>query len=354
MLKITVKRKIFRIRNLIELLLSEKYMNVMLIQYNMETVFKQRIGFNGDLKEISKIICIDFNLGEFFNFEIILIGYEDFNFSLTTTKGKFFVKIYANFRTLDDCKRNTEIMVKTLEARVSIPKLYKSDQGYLHILKIGSSTLRMCVMDFIDGKDLFTSKALITKKDRFFIAHQASLINSINIKPKKVYDSWAITNFQLEFKKKGQYLDSDDLKLVEPLVEKFQNLEIETLPHCFTHGDIIRTNVIKDKDNNIWIVDFSVSNCYPRIQELAVLACDVLFNKDNKKKSEQNLKEALGEYQKMIKLTSRELASLPTYIKLAHTMHVLCATYEKKANNNNSKENEYFLDIGKSGLRQMN
>ena len=320
----------------------------------METIFKQRIGFNGDLKEILKIICRDFNLGEFLNSEIILIGYEDLNFSLTTTNNKFFVKIYANFRTLDDCKRNTEIMVKALEAGVSIPKLYKSDQGYLHILKIGSSTLRMCVMDFIDGKDFFKSKAHITKRDQLFIANQASLINSINIKPKKVYDSWAITNFQLEFKKKSQYLDSDDLKLVEPLLEKFQNLEIETLPHCFVHGDIIRTNVIKDKDNNIWIVDFSVSNYYPRIQELAVLACDILFNKDNKEESEQNLKDALEEYQKTIRLTPREIESLPTYIKLAHAMHVLCATYEKKVRKNDSEENEYFLNIGKSGLRQMN
>jgi len=245
-------------------------------------------------------------------------------------------------------------MVKALKTGVSIPKLYKSNQGYLHILKIGQLTLRMCVMDFIDGKDFFTSKIQITKKDGLLIAHQASLINSINIKPKKIYDSWAVTNFQLEFKKKSQYLDSDDLKLIEPLLEKFQNLEIATLPHCFAHGDIIRTNVIKDKNNKIWIVDFSVSNVYPRIQELAVLACDILFNKDNKKESEQNLKDALEEYQKITKLTSKELLSLPTYIKLAHAMHVLCATYEKKANNNNSKENEYFLDIGKSGLKQMN
>lgn len=318
----------------------------------METTFKKRIGLNGDLKEISKIICKDFNIGEFINCEIILIGYEDFNFSLTTTNGKFFVKIYANFRTLDDCKRNVNIMVKALEAGVSVPKLYTSNQGYLHILKIDKLALRMCVMDFIDGKDFFTSQAQITKKDMVSIAHQASLINSIKIKPEKVYDSWAITNFQLEFDKKKQYLDSDDLKLIEPLLEKFQNLEIETLPHCFIHGDLITTNVIKDKNDKIWIVDFSISNYYPRIQELAVLACDILFNKDNEKESEQNLKNVLEEYQKIIKLTPREFASLSTYVKLAHVMHVLCATYEKKVNNNYSKENEYFIDIGKSGLRQ--
>ena len=319
----------------------------------MESVFKQRIGFNGDLKEISKIICRDFNLGKFIDCKIILIGYEDFNFSLKSTNGKFFVKVFSNKRTLDDCKRNVDVVVKSIEAGISVPKLYKSEQGYLHILKSNQSTLRLCVMDFIDGKDFFTSKATITQQDILSLTHQACLINSINIKPPKIYDSWAITNFPLEFKKKSQYLEEEYLELIKPLFEEFQKLKIETLPHCFVHGDILRTNTLKDKNNKIWIVDFSVSNYCPRIQELAVLASDILFNKDNKEESEQNLKDALEEYQKTIRLTPRELESLPDYIKLAHVMHVLRATYEKKVNDNNTEENEYFLSIGKSGLRQM-
>ncbi|MBA3063908.1 hypothetical protein FP803_00540, partial [Candidatus Woesearchaeota archaeon] len=204
----------------------------------MESVFKQRIGFNGNLKEISKIICRNFNLGDFLGCEIILIGYEDFNLSLKTTNGKFFVKIFSNKRTLNDCKRNVDVVVKSIEAGVSVPKLYKSEQGYLHILKSDQSTLRLCVMDFIDGKDFFTSKATVTKEDMLSLAYQASLINSINIKPPKIYDSWAIINFPLEFKKKNQYLEKEDLELIEPLFEKFQKLKVETLPHCFAHGDI--------------------------------------------------------------------------------------------------------------------
>lgn len=319
----------------------------------MEDVFKQRIGYNGDLKEISKLICRDFNLGDFLNSEIVLIGYEDFNFSLETTTGKFFVKIFSTQRTLEDCKRNVDVVVKSLEAGVSVPKLYKSKQGFLHLLKIDQSTFRICVMDYIDGKDFFTSKATITKEDMISLAHQASLINSINIKPQKIYDSWAITNFPLEFEKKSQYLEKKDLEKIKPLLEKFKKLNIETLPHCFVHGDIIKTNVIKDKNNKIWIIDFSVSNYYPRIQELSVLACDILFNINKKEESEQNLKDALEEYQKTIKLTSRELESLPTYIKFAHAMHILLTTYEKKVNNNNSEENLFFLELGRSGLKQM-
>ncbi len=319
----------------------------------MESVFKQRIGFNGDVKEIAKIICKDFNLGSFLNYKIIPIGYEDFNFSLETNQGKFFAKIFSNERTPDDCKRNVDVIVKSLEAGVSAPKLYKSKQGFLHLLKINRLTLRMCVMDFVDGEDFFTSKEPVTKKDMLSLAGFAALINTIDFKPPKIYDSWAITNFPLVFEKKSEYLEKDDFDIVEPLIKKFNNLKIETLPHCFAHGDIIRTNVIKDKNDKVWIVDFSVSNYYPRIQELAILACDILFDKDSKKESEKNLGIAITEYQKTIKLTEREINALPTYIKFAHAMHVLCANYEKKVGKNNSEENEYFLNIGKSGLRQV-
>lgn len=319
----------------------------------MESIFRKRIGFDGDLKRISKDICRDFNLGDFLDCKVILIGYEDFNFFLRTANGKFFVKIFSNERTIDDCKRNVDIIVKSLEAGISVPKLYRSKEGYLHLLEIDRVILRICVMDFVDGEDFFTSKALVRKEDIVSLAHQAALINSINIKPSKIYDSWATYNFLLEFKEKGQYLEKEDFDVIKPLGEKFNNLKIETLPHCFVHGDIIRTNVIKDKNDKIWIVDFSASNYYPRIQELAVLACDFLFSRDSKKESEENLKIALEKYQKTIKLTQRELESLPTYIELAHAMHVLRANYDKKVRNNNSEENNYFLNIGKSGLRQF-
>ncbi len=185
------------------------------------------------------------------------------------------------------------------------------------------------------------------------LAYQASIINSINIKPPQIYDSWAIHNFPSEFEKKKQYIEKEDFDIIKPFVEEFRKLKIETLPHCFVHGDIIRTNVIKDRNGKVWIIDFSVSNYYPRIQELAILACDILFNKDDKNESEKNFKDALKEYQKRIKLTPREIKSLSTYINLAHAMRVLLSTYEKKANKNNSKENEYILSIGRAGLRQL-
>jgi Ser/Thr protein kinase RdoA (MazF antagonist) len=130
-------------------------------------------------------------------------------------------------------------------------------------------------------------------------------------------------------------------------------MKIETLPHCFVHGDIIKTNLIKDSKGKLLIIDFAVSNYYPRIQELAVLACNVLFDDKDKLVSEKNLEIVLDEYQKTIKLTPEELKKLPDYIKLAHGMHVLSASYEKAFKNNCSRENDYWLEQGRAGLKQM-
>jgi len=316
----------------------------------MKEVYKRRIGYRGKLEEISCAICKSFNLGEFSSNNLILIGYEDFNFALETTKGKYFVKIFANFRSDKNCQRYVNIMAEAINAKVRTPKLFKSDQGYLHKLEIHDCTLRLCVMEHIEGQDIFSLGKTLNLSEMKFIAQQAALINSIDIKLQPIYDSWAIVNFLEEFRKTKKYLSARDLELIEPLVQEFKNLGIKDLPHCFVHGDIITTNVMKDNQNKLWIIDFSVSNYYPRIQELAVLACNLFFDAESKTKSENNLNVALKEYQKKIKLTDKELTALPTYIKLAHAMHIIGATYAKSVENNTSEENKYWLQQGRAGL----
>lgn len=318
----------------------------------MEEKFKKRINYNGDLKDISLQICKDYNFGDFISNNLILMGYEDFNFVLETNEGKHFVKIFANFRTLEDCKRYIEVISKAVEAKVSTPKLYKSKQGYLHLVEINKTKLRLCIMEFIDGKTLFELNEKLSNEEIKFLVHQATLINSLNLKPKFVDDEWAITNFLKAFNKKSKSLSNENLRYIKPLVDKFKHLKIEKLPPCFVHGDIISTNVMKDKKGKLWIIDFAVSNYYPRIQELAVLACNILFDECTEEKSKENLDVALKEYKKRIQLTKGELGALPTYIKLAHGMHLLCANFEKVSKSNNSYENEYWFNQGIRGLKQ--
>lgn len=318
----------------------------------MEELFKKRINYEGNIKDISLQICKDLNLGSFKSNKIILVGYEDFNYILTTHKGKYFVKIFASSRTNNDCLRYLEIMEKSIAAKVATPKLIKSKSGYLDVCKVNNVKLRLVVFDYIDGDNFYKLNRKLNKAEIKFVAKQIATINSIKLKPKLIYDNWAVANFLKQYKKYSKYLSKEDLVLVKPLVSKFNELNVDKLPKAFVHGDIIATNLMKDKKGKLWIIDFSVSNYYPRIQELAVLACNLFFEAKSKTKSENNLKLALKEYNKILPLTKAELKALPDYIELAHGMHVLCANYEKVKNNNNSKENEYWINEGLSGLKQ--
>lgn len=319
---------------------------------SQEELFKRRINYKGDISDISLQICKNYNIGDFKSNNLILTGYEDFNYILETEDNKYFVKIFSNFRTLSDCKRYIDVMISMGDANISTPKLYESNNGYLDCVNIGKNKLRLCLAEFVDGKTIYESSKDLDKKDIRCLSDQAALINSTKIKPKFIYDHWAIPNFPAEYKVKSKYLSDEDIKTIKPLVKKFKQLEIQKLPHCFVHGDMIATNVMRDNNGKLWIIDFSVSNYYPRIQEMAVLGCNLLFDENNRNKSEENLDIALKEYQKRVPLTERELHALSIYIEIAHAMHVLPATFQKVHENNQSAENEYWLRQGRAGLRQ--
>jgi Ser/Thr protein kinase RdoA (MazF antagonist) len=313
--------------------------------------FQNRIGYSGDIKPVLFQVCNDYSIGEYISHKVIPIGYEDFNLVLVTNKGKYFIKMFATFRDEAEIQRYVEVMVKALEAGIQHPKLFKASQGYLHKITEQGFQISLCVMEYIDGISFYEENLKATTDEMRFLVQQAALINKIDLKPEPVYDSWAIIHFLEEYKKKREYLDEENRKLIDPLSEQFASIRVEELPHCFVHGDIIKTNVMKDKEGKLYIIDFSVSSYYPRIQELAVLLCNMLFDEDRPETFGDYYNLALEEYQKSIPLTQSEIDTLPLFVKVAHVMHVLCATYEKVAKGNNSSENQYWIDLGKTGLR---
>lgn len=313
--------------------------------------FQKRIQYQGDPVILLKQVSGDYDLGDYQSYSVVSIGYEDYNLILKASKGNYFVKCFASFRSDEDCKRYIDIMLTALKMGVNHPKLYKSNQGYLHTSTLDGQTTRLCVLEHIEGDSFYSLKQQPTEEELMFLAKQAALINQINIHPPVVYDSWACVNFLKEFKEKKQYLASDDVALLEPLAEEFEKYKLDDLPHCFVHGDIINTNLIRSKNGQIYVFDFSVANWYPRIQELAVLFCDLYFNEKDPSKFPTLFNKGLRAYQEINPLSEAEVAILPLYTKVAHAMHVVCATYEREVNANNSKENDFWITLGRAGLR---
>ena len=311
--------------------------------------FLKRISWKKDIKELLLLVCEDFGLGQYKNHSVITVGYEDLNIVLETNSGSYFVKALANFRDDSGRQRYLQIMNRVNEAGVNHPKLFKSEQGYLHKVDSKDGSVYLFVMQYVDGKTYFDLKVKPNKDEIKVLAHNAALINKIDLKPKYVYDSWAVVNFVKEYGRAKSHMDEKDINLIEPVLDKFKKLNLESLPKSFVHGDIINTNVIKGRDGKIWIIDFSVSNYYPRIQEMAVLACDLLSDFSKPGLFESNLKLALDEYQKELPLTDTEMDNLPLYINAAHAMHIIGST-NSAVKEGDFEENQHWMNKGRKGL----
>ena len=200
----------------------------------------------------------------------------------------------------------------------------------------------MCSSDLIDGKTFYEMGRPPSEDEAKKVIAEAAKINQIDFKPTPLYDEWAITGAEKEYRLVKPYLSDKEREAIEPLVSKYKNLDMKDLPHAFVHGDIINTNTIRSKNGDIYIIDFAVTNYYPRIIELALLKCNLLKNFD--------LDFIISEYEKEIKLTKAEKDSLPLFVNLAHTMHVIGASKEKFIHGNKSDENEYWLREGRESL----
>ena len=98
--------------------------------------FESRINLNLPLEDISLKICNAYGLGEFISNKLIEIGYEDFNYILTTSKNKFVVKIFSNERTNNDAKDLVNRASVALENGISSPAIYKTilSKGFVGVL----------------------------------------------------------------------------------------------------------------------------------------------------------------------------------------------------------------------------
>lgn len=312
-------------------------------------LFQERIGYKGDIKPLFSSVVHDYQLGSLIDYKPILQGYEDFNVILETDSGRYLAKVMASSRSDQEVDQYVNTIRVALDGGISHPKMYKSPEGDLYTAVIDNKNIRLVVMDYIEGSDFYKLGTKPNKEELIFLCQQAAKIDKLDLHPEFVYDSWAVPNFLKEYEGVKNNLERGDLEFIKPLVEKFSELKINSLPQSFVHGDIISTNVIKAKDGKLYIIDFAVGNTYPRIQELAVLLCDLLFVRD-KEKYLENYNLALEEYQKITKLTEKEIEILPTYIKLAHAMHIIPAIREK-VKGTTLPENEFWLKSGKDGIR---
>ncbi len=311
--------------------------------------FYDRINLKSDLPKLSKIICQEYNLGQYISEEIILVGYEDFNFILMTSTGKFCVKVFNKYRTYEDVKKYIDRIELANSLNINTPKVYNCDSGILCEIVLNDTKFRLCVFEYIEGKSFYDLNEIPTQMEIKNIIKQMAQIHNAKLESGFIYDKWTITNFEKEYEEKGKYLNHKYNEIFKSLADKIASVKFEKLPTSFVHGDILSSNVMKDNNNKLWIIDFAVSNYLPRIVDLAVTSCNLCLNPESIDKTIESTKMILAEYQKYNKLTDYELECFPLFYDLANAMGILQISYLNSLGEA-SKEDEFWLTESEKGL----
>lgn len=315
----------------------------------MNMSFNERIGLNCDLEQISCKICENYNLGEFISNSLIQIGYEDFNYILETTNGKYVVKIFNTTRNDKDCLELTNRAVIAYENGVKCPKIYKSID-YLFMFNVGEIKYRLIVMEYINGSDFYSLNVLPNEDELFRIGENIANLHKIMYKPNFVYDKWAIINFEEEYNKNKNLISGDVKQKINNTFLKFKSCDLSKLKYGYVHGDIIETNIIRNDTGELYFIDFSVANYLPCIVDLAVTIGDLCLNTNDSSDSISKIKCLLEGYEKINSLSDYEKECLKVFLEVHQAITIIQTTKEKLVENNNSEENDNFYNKGLKGL----
>ncbi len=305
----------------------------------------ERIDNVTDIDYISNQICKKYMFKKYINYELIEIGYEDFNYILNTEDNKYVVKIFNSERDDSSCKRLIDILVKSMENDIPVPKIFTVNGDYIFTIKMNNIVLRLFVMEYIDGKNFWELNRELTNNELKQVAQIASNINSIDYNIKEVfYDEWTVTNLKLEYEKKKHCLTTKENKIIQKIVEEFELIDFDKMKYSYIHGDIIKANLILDPNGKIYVIDFSAFNYLPRIIEIAASLLGLCLT-DSKNSTIKNINRFLGYYNLHNTLENNEIEKLPLILKALASMYIIQTRYIK-SNSGDYLENDYWLSEG--------
>ncbi|MDO8503884.1 MAG: phosphotransferase [bacterium] len=311
-----------------------------------------RLNYTGSLEPVIKRLCGAYQIGEPTDFSVFELGYEDCNVLVVTGDKKYVAKIFSKGRSDDDIKGYVGRIEKVLEAGVNHPPLLTTTSGKTVYVDQEANRISMVLMQFVEGSSFYQPGRAPNSEELQRITEQAAKINSIDYHPELVYDSWAIPNIHDMFDRVKQFIEPDDLELVKEAISQYDQIPVSTLPYCFVHGDFTKLNVIKGDGGKMYILDFSVSNWYPRIQELAVIAANLLHDEKDDLSLAERCNRVADAYSKAGQLTEDERRYLLPYALAGIAMEFMGAIQEKYINGNDTEETKHWHNLGRNGLIQ--
>lgn len=312
----------------------------------MERIF-DRIGKEIDLEELSKNICITYKLGDYNKYKLILVGIDDLSYVLNTSKGRYLVKIINHEKTNEEINEFIQKSSIITRNNINVPKLIPYEEGYLFTYEIDGLHIDLVVMEYIDGSDLYSNNEHITKADIEKLIDILIPLHKLEEKiENKEYDEYCFMKIKEDYQKTKNVLPKNIKAQVEKMIKEFDKIELEKLPKCFTHGDLISSNIIKDKNKDLWLIDFYQSGIGVRILDIVKVLNSVIDNYKYENDTEELEQYFIEEYNKRMKLTPYELEVLPILRKIDVCTGIMMETFDAIEGRDN-EENQYWLENDK-------
>lgn len=309
----------------------------------MEQLFK-RIGQEINIEQLSKEICVSYQLGQYSKYELIFVGIDDLSYYLYTSKEKYLVKIMNKEKTREDINKFIQKNMIINQNHIKCPKIIPHKKETIFTYYINDVQINLIVMECIDGKDLYSIKQLISKEDIEKLVDIVVPLHKIDSKIEiDDYDEYCFMNIKYDYKKTKKYLPQNIRIQIEETIKEFDKIELEKLPKCFIHGDLISTNIMKDISNDLWLIDFYESGNGIRILDIVKILNSVIYNYQYENETNELEEHFLHRYAEEMPLTEYELKVLPILRKADALVGIMLETYDALKGRNNA-ENEYWLE----------
>lgn len=315
----------------------------------MTNWFDERLGEIKDIEALLTRAAKYFGIGNLQNHEIIALGFEDYNVKLETDSGNYVVKIFAVENSELRAGRSEKVLSAVMQAKISHPHVYSGEKGMIYLDQ--ETGLRAVCMDFVLGSTFYKTDPPSDDQLKKII-EQAVKINQLEMSLEHYADEWSVTNIGSMYEKTRDVMPPENKKLVEDAIDLYDQISVEQLPVRIVHGDIIKSNVIVGESGDPFIVDFSCTNTYPRIQELAVV-CANLLNGDGLSVRERNEKVVAIYRECGGELDEVEVKWLYNYTAGAIAMEYLGCIAEVIESGEDNEEISYWRELGLAGLREL-
>ncbi|MFA6501862.1 MAG: phosphotransferase [Parachlamydiales bacterium] len=261
------------------------------------------------------------SLGKINGYSPINEGYEDANFVLNTSTGKFVLKIFLVERKLENINSYVKILRECKDINVPTTEILTDFNEGLGFIESGEVKTYYIITRFFEGSNFQNTTP--TLEDIRSVTSYISKLNTLNFPVVSEYDSWGIKNFAKEYEFKKDKLTPEQKSLIENIYSEYIKIDMTDFSKSVIHGDMQRKHVIKNNAGDYCILDFGCMAFDEKVIELATYLAWFCLQEDTWKDKDLIYKEVLDVYNSTHHLPDYEINILPTLIKISYSAYYM-------------------------------